>query len=219
MTGIRDGDRARIAYLLKQNLEEAEDFAMQWNLNPVSLEAIPPANSVYQQHAFFGLTKFAVNCGCSEAEYRKGLSATNSAVGNGGNARPLGQTVYWQQRATKLASKSIAVLTLLLCGLSSPAEAISDSPVVWCEFGYRRNIGAVFHTGTTTPSYCTIVRPPHSAWAKTVPQASIRGQHPPLWVEPGDTRRLIQPRGKWQRNAPWRNIGKHRHYRSPADFG
>lgn len=65
-----DGDRARIAYVLKQNLAEAEEFAMNWGFNPVSFEADPPANSVFERPAFFGLTEFAIRCGFSERNDR-----------------------------------------------------------------------------------------------------------------------------------------------------
>ena len=65
-----DGDRARIAYVLRQNLAEAEEFAMNWGFNPVSFEAEPPANSVFERQAFFGLTEFAVRCGFSERNDR-----------------------------------------------------------------------------------------------------------------------------------------------------
>ncbi len=69
-----DGDRARIAYVLKQNLAEAEEFAMNWGFNPVSFEADPPANSVFQRQAFFGLTEFAIRCGFSERNDRFNLA-------------------------------------------------------------------------------------------------------------------------------------------------
>ena len=69
-----DGDRARIAYVLKQNLAEAEEFAMNWGFNPVSFEADPPANSVFERPAFFGLTEFAIRCGFSEQNDRFNLA-------------------------------------------------------------------------------------------------------------------------------------------------
>ena len=74
-----DGDRARIAYVLKQNLAEAEEFAMSWGFNPVSFEADPPANSVFERQAFFGLTGFAVRCGFSERDDRFNVAPGSDA--------------------------------------------------------------------------------------------------------------------------------------------
>ena len=72
-----DGDRARIAYVLRQNLAEAEEFAMNWGFNPVSFEADPPANSVFERQAFFGLTEFARRCGFSEQNERFNLATAS----------------------------------------------------------------------------------------------------------------------------------------------
>ena len=82
-----DGDRARIAYVLKQNLDEAEEFAMNWGFNPVSFEADPPANSVFERRAFFGLTEFAIRCGFSERNQRFNLAPGTDADSAGPEAR------------------------------------------------------------------------------------------------------------------------------------
>ena len=74
-----DGDRARIAYVLKQNLAEAEEFAMSWGFNPVSFEADPPVNSVFERPAFFGLTEFAARCGFEERQDRFNLAPVSDA--------------------------------------------------------------------------------------------------------------------------------------------
>ena len=82
-----DGDRARIAYVLKQNLAEAEEFAMDWGFNPVSFEADPPANSVFERQAFFGLTAFAVSCGFSERSDRFNIAPGSDADSAATDAR------------------------------------------------------------------------------------------------------------------------------------
>lgn len=82
-----DGDRARIAYVLKQNLAEAEEFAMNWGFNPVSFEADPPANSVFERQAFFGLTEFAIRCGFSEKNDRFILAPGSDAASSAPEAR------------------------------------------------------------------------------------------------------------------------------------
>ena len=73
-----DGDRARIAYVLKQNLTEAEAFATNWKFNPVCFEAEPPPNSVFQRQAFFGLTKFAIRCGFSGSDVSSRFPRVNN---------------------------------------------------------------------------------------------------------------------------------------------
>ena len=123
-----DEDRARIAYVLKQNLVEAEEFAIERQFNPVYFEAQPPSNSVYQRPAFFGLTGYAVRCGYSESTFRNELAPDANpgqivAGSADGGRRP--------QRASREATGFVMAAPVLafLLGLCAPATdllAIDD---------------------------------------------------------------------------------------------
>ncbi|MDJ0629475.1 MAG: hypothetical protein QNJ44_14545 [Rhodobacter sp.] len=54
----RDGDRAQVAVVARETLQEAETFATQYRFNPVSFVAVP-ANGAFDGEPFFGPTRHA----------------------------------------------------------------------------------------------------------------------------------------------------------------
>ena len=120
-------DVAKIAYVFRQNLEEAEEFAVEWNFNPIYCEAHPPPDAVFQRRAFFGLTRFAATRRCSVETIKARATAIAEPDPISGSAW-VGNGQVRKNAPLGLASVAIASVLAMLIGTWAPtAEAVSVS--------------------------------------------------------------------------------------------
>ena len=120
-------DVAKIAYVFRQNLEEAEEFAVEWNFNPIYSEAHPPPDAVFQRRAFFGLTRFAATRKCSVEEVKARATAITEPDPISGSAW-VGNGQTRKNALPGLAGAAAAGMLAIMIGAWAPtATAVSVS--------------------------------------------------------------------------------------------